>query len=62
MNDQKMPFNIALFGINLADAIRADYPEIKHWVSFAAASFSPIRNLGTFVSIGPPLKGGKQNQ
>jgi hypothetical protein len=28
----KMPLNLAFMGINIADGIRADYPEIKSWV------------------------------
>ena len=28
----KMPFSLAVFGINRADAVVADHPEIVHWV------------------------------
>lgn len=28
----KMPLNLAFMGINRADAIRADYPEVESWV------------------------------
>lgn len=27
----KMPFNLAVFDINAADGIRAEYPEVKNW-------------------------------